>query len=409
MVNMYLDGEKNLKGSVLPTLERLHKEIKNKSKELATGASKSAKAVEKARQITQKHIELLATQTATFDAAAGNKVETANDPYLLRRGVNHRLNKQVIEENNNRSDIIAVQNNFQQFEAHVLQTIQAAMEQFTVFVNGQLERQRTMYSDILGATQRIPPEFEWVNFITRNDQSLVDPDGPPRSLANINFPNQDHRATKPLVEGNLERKSRAVIKGYNSGFYVVSPARYLHEFKDNDDFQKDPAPELSLYLPDCVVGAIDGAKFSVKGKDVSSGKVGNAFHTNTELHFKAQTASEAEKWYKAIKDASSGPTLQTNVAATAAATTVTSPTASSQPASPAVTTAAAGGAGDASSGASPSGQNPPAYGDHQNDPVSPAATGPSDAAQSPASPAGVSRTNTSASGFSGMAGKSDKA
>jgi hypothetical protein len=34
MVNMYLDTEKNLKGSVLPTLERLHKEIKNKSKEL---------------------------------------------------------------------------------------------------------------------------------------------------------------------------------------------------------------------------------------------------------------------------------------------------------------------------------------------------------------------------------------
>ncbi|PLB41200.1 PH domain protein [Aspergillus candidus] len=400
MVSMYLDGEKNLRTSVLPALERLHKEIKNKSKELATGASKSAKAVEKARQTTQKHIELLATQTATFDAAAGNKVETANDPYLLRRGVNHRLNKQVIEENNNRSDIIAVQNNFQQFEAHVLQTIQAAMEQFTVFVNGQLERQRTMYSDILGATQRIPPEFEWVNFITRNDQALVDPDGPPRSLANINFPNQDHRSTTPLVEGSLERKSRAVIKGYNSGFYVVTPARYLHEFKDNDDFQKDPAPELSLYLPDCVVGALDGAKFSVKGKDVSSGKVGNAFHTNTELHFKAHSASEAEKWYKAIKEASSGPTLQTNTAAAAAAT-VASPTATSQPASPAVAT---GG-----NGASPPGQQPPAYGDHQNDPVSPAVTGPSDAAQSPVSPAGVSRTNTSASAFSSTAATGDKA
>ena len=42
MVTMYMDGEKNLKNAVLPTLERLHKEIKNKSKELSTGARPAA-------------------------------------------------------------------------------------------------------------------------------------------------------------------------------------------------------------------------------------------------------------------------------------------------------------------------------------------------------------------------------
>ena len=250
---MYLESEKNLKGSISPTLERLHKEIKNKSKELQTGASKSAKAVDKARSVTQKHIELLAQQSASFDAAAGNKVDQHHDPYILRRGINHRLNKQVIEENNNRQDIIAVQNNFQQFEAHVVQTIQGSMEQFVAFTNGQLERQRTMYSDMLGAAQRIPPDFEWVNFITSNHQTLVDPDAPPRSLSNIAFPNQDHRATKPLIEGSLERKSRAVIKGFSTGYYVVTASRYLHEFKDNDDFRRDPTPDLTLYLPDCVI------------------------------------------------------------------------------------------------------------------------------------------------------------
>lgn len=293
-MNGYLDTEKNLKGSVLPTLERLHKEIKNKSKELQSGASKSAKAVEKARGVTQKHIELLAQQVAAFDSTAGNKFDHAHDPYILRRGVNHRLNKQVIEENNNRQDIIAVQNNFQQFEAHVLQTIQAAMEQFNVFIGGQLDRQRGMYSDMLAAAQRIPPDYEWVNFITRNANVLVDPDSPPRSLSNISFPNQDHRATVPLIEGSLERKSRAMLKGYSTSYYVVTPARYLHEFKDNDDFRQDPSPELSLYLPDCVVGGVDGNKFTIKGKDVSGGKVGNAFHTTSEFNFKAHTPSDAE-------------------------------------------------------------------------------------------------------------------
>lgn len=303
MVNMYLDTEKNLKGGVLPTLERLHKEIKNKSKELKSGAAKGAKAVEKARQVTQKHIELLGQNAASFDAAAANKIEQSRDPYILKRGINHRLNKQIIEENNHRNDILAVQNSFQQFEAHVLQTIQSAMEQFFQIVGGQLDRQRAMYADILSTAQRIPPDFEWVNFAMRNDSVLVNPDSPPRSLESIAFPNMDHKSTQPLIEGSLERRSRAVIKGYSTGYYVVTPARYLHEFKDNDDLRRDPTPDLSLYLPDCIVGAIDGVKFNVKGKDVSSGKVGNAFHTSTELSFKAHSPTDAEKWWTVIKDA----------------------------------------------------------------------------------------------------------
>ncbi|PWY78328.1 PH domain protein, partial [Aspergillus heteromorphus CBS 117.55] len=361
MVNLYTDSEKNLKGSVLPPLERLHKEIKAKSKELQNGAAKGAKAVEKARGVTQKHIELLAQHTATLDAASHNKLETSHDPYVLRRGVVHRLNKQVIEENNNRQDLIVVQNNFQQFEAHVLQTVQAAMEQFVTYMGGQLDRHRAMYTDMLSVGQRVPPEFEWVNFMTRNDSVLVNPDAPPRSLANITFPNQDHRYTQPLIEGTLERKSRAMLKGYSPGHYVVTHARYLHEFKDTDDLRRDPTPELSLFLPDCIIGAMDGSKFSVKGKDVSGGKVGNAFHTNTELNFKAANSNEAEKWWTVIKDATRAPQH-------------TSPVASS-PISPVAAEA----------------NQPPAYAEKE----SAAAAGAAQEAPSPVSPPAVSRTNTS--------------
>ncbi|OOQ84250.1 PH domain protein [Penicillium brasilianum] len=307
MINMYLETEQNLKGSVLPTLERLHKEIKAKSKELKSGAVKGAKAVEKARQATQKHIELLGQHSASHDAAARNKIETHHDPYILRRGINHRLNKQVTEENNHRNDILAVQNSFAQFEAHVLQTIQGALDQFFQFMGGQLDRQRAMYADILGTAQLIPADFEWMNFCVSHDAKLVNPDSPPRSFSSITYPNMDHRSTQPLIEGSLERRSRAIIKGYSTGYYVVTPAGYLHEFNDTDDFRKDPTPELSLYLPDCIVGAIDGVKFNVKGKDVSSGKVGNAFHTTTELSFKAHSPNDAEKWWTVIKDCTRGP------------------------------------------------------------------------------------------------------
>ncbi|KAL2862663.1 PH domain protein [Aspergillus lucknowensis] len=373
MINLYTDGERNLRTSVLPTLEKLHKDIKTKSKELQTGASKGAKAVEKARNLTQKHIELLGQQTAALDSAAGNKLETSHDPYIVRRGIIYRLNKQVIEENNNRQDIIAVQNNFQQFEAHILQTVQAAMEQLVVFMSGQSDRQKVMYTDILATLQRIPPEFEWVNFITRNDSTLVDPDAPPRSLSNITFPNQDHRTTQPLIQGTLQRKSRTLVKGFTSFFYVITHARYLHEFKDNDDLRRDPSPELSLYLPDSTIVSIDEVKhtFTIKGKDVSSNVVGNAFHTNTEFIFKAGSASDAKEWLNVIKEAAHAP-----IATTTAASNVTSPVTS--PASPAAST-------------TPS--HPPAYGEKES------------ASQSPVSPPAVTRTNTTTTTGSNVAEK----
>lgn len=85
LANSHLETEKNIKGSVLPILERLHAEIKNKTKELWKGAVKGSKEVDKSRNLTQKHIELLGQHTGSF--STGRKIEPANDPYILQRGV----------------------------------------------------------------------------------------------------------------------------------------------------------------------------------------------------------------------------------------------------------------------------------------------------------------------------------
>lgn len=137
-----------LKGTVLPIFERLHAEIKAKTKELAKGAGKGGKAVDKARQLTQRHIESLGQQTAAFDATGG-KISASDDPYILQRGIRHRMNKQIIEENNNRQDLIQVQNSFAQFEAHVLQTLQHGLGQFNQVVSKQADQTKVMVSTAL--------------------------------------------------------------------------------------------------------------------------------------------------------------------------------------------------------------------------------------------------------------------
>lgn len=92
-----------------------------------------------------------------------------------------------------------------------------------------------------------------------------------------------------------------MFKSYSPYYYVVTPAKYLHEYKDNKDFINEYEPELSLYLPDCQVGGLTpspGAKFTITGKDALK----NAHITGKhEFTFKASSHEEAERFYNAIQ------------------------------------------------------------------------------------------------------------
>ncbi|GAB7338323.1 hypothetical protein MBLNU457_4633t1 [Dothideomycetes sp. NU457] len=299
LANSHTETAKALKGTVLPMFERLHTEIKHKNKEISKGAGKGAKMVDKARNTSQKHIELLGEKTAAFDSQGG-KITAHDDPYVLQRGVYHRLNKQIQEENANRQDMIAVQNSFAQFEAHIINTFQHGMTQFNQVLARQAESTRGMYGDMTATSSRISPDFEWNGFMQRNGNLLIDPHGPARSIEKTSFPNQDHRATKPLIAGTLEKKGKLLSK-YDTFYYVITPSKFLHEYKTDDDFAKDPTPELSLYLPDCVIGALDGAKFNVKGKDASKSSFANKLSMAHELKLKAHTNQDADKWYECIR------------------------------------------------------------------------------------------------------------
>ncbi|KJY00708.1 ph domain-containing protein [Zymoseptoria brevis] len=295
--NSHHETAKTLKGSVLPIFHRLHTEIKNKTKELDKGVGKQSKTVDKARNASQKHIELLGQHAAASETSS-HTIKASEDPYILQRQVYHRLNKQVLEENNSRDDIISVQNNFAQFESHVIQTIQQGITQLNQVLSSQAEQTRTMYGDVTANAQRVPVDFEWNSFVKRHANVLVDPSAGKRTIESIGFANQDHRSTRPLIAGSLERKS-GLLKKYEAGFYAVTPSKYLHEFKTDDDFAKDPTPENSLYLPDCMIGAVDGVKFNVRGKDASGGAMSKLSRAH-EFAFKAHTPEDALKWHGVI-------------------------------------------------------------------------------------------------------------
>ncbi|OAA70494.1 PH domain protein [Cordyceps fumosorosea ARSEF 2679] len=331
MINTNLETEKSIKGSVLPILERLHKEIKHKAKELDSGAYSGAKEVEKLRNTTQKHIELLGQQTAAFDSAGGKLAAGADDPYVVYRGVLHRLSNQVLAENNHTNDLISVQNNFAAFEAHIIEVLQEAVGALVQLSAGQADKIRALHADVLGTVQCVPKDFEWANFSVRCADRLADPADPARSVDAINFPNMAHAATRPLIEGSLERKSRNKLSfGYSTGYYVVTPSKFLHEFKDSDDARQDPKPELSIYLPDAVIGAPSGDKFNIKGRDKSK-TFSSKLTGSSEFAFKAHTAADAQKWFNIVRGVcgATGPAEPNSPVSPSSPASVASPTVAS--------------------------------------------------------------------------------
>ena len=133
-----------------------------------------------------------------------------------------------------------------------------------------------------------------------------------------------------------------MLKKYDSAYWVITPSKFMHEFKTDDDFAKDPAPETSLYLPDCVVGALDGNKFAVKGKDVSGSSIGNKLAMSHEYSFRAHTPQDAQKWWEALRGATGSTTNELPTSAATSPSVSRAPTnASVSPTNDSPSTAAA--------------------------------------------------------------------
>jgi len=200
--------------------------------------------------------------------------------------------------------MLNVQNNFSTFEAHIVQTIQQGIAHFTTAVTASSETNKAMLMNMTNVAQSVKPLYEWHGFVRRNNSILIDPNVPNRSIETVGFSNQNHASTAALIQGSLERKS-GLLKKYDASYYVVTPSGYLHEFKNDDFLTRDPSPEMSLYLPDCVVGAINnGNAFNVRGKDASKGSIGSKLTGTHEFAFRAHSERDAEQWVRVLREMS---------------------------------------------------------------------------------------------------------
>ncbi|GAA6009327.1 hypothetical protein JCM11491_004274 [Sporobolomyces phaffii] len=299
---------KTVEGSIVQHLQKLRTELKAHIKNIQQDTGKLAASVAKEREISTKMITDLA-RSITMLKNTPMGVHAKEDPWYTNSLVARQLQKQVHEENALQKSIIIMQQNSEHFEEGVVRAIQMAWSTFDEWNSRASSQVQETWSTMGQLMRSVAPTTEWIAFASRSEY-LLDPDTPLRNPMTINYPGKDDPSVIPVHQGILERKKR-YTKTYKESFYILTPAGYLHEHLSSD-LSKHPNPELSLFLPECTLGAPTNPnarshKFHIDGKKAIGGDVGQKnglFALDTSFTFRARSHDEMLEWWNDCKQLS---------------------------------------------------------------------------------------------------------
>ena len=294
---------KTVEGSIVQHLQKLRSEIKAHIKNVQQDTGRLANSVAKEREMSTKMITDLA-KSITLLKNAPMSVTAKEDPHSQNAAVFRQLQRQVNEENALQKSIIIMQQNSAHFEEGIVRSIQSAWQTFDEW-SGRMSAQVQDTWLSLGVQMRsLQPNAEWIAFAARSDH-LLDPDTPLRNPETIDYPGKDDPSVIPVHQGILERKKR-FTKTYRESFYVLTPAGYLHEHGSSDP-TRHPHPVLSLFLPECTLGApstmaAKSHKFHITA--AKSDKPLASLRGEQAYTFRARSHSEMMEWWNDIKQLS---------------------------------------------------------------------------------------------------------
>jgi len=304
---------KTVEGSIVQHLQKLRSEIKAHVRNVQQDTGKLANSVAKEREMSTKMISDLA-RSITLLKNTPMSVTAKEDPYTVNQGVFRQLQRQVNEENALQKSIIIMQQNSAHFEEGIVRSIQSAWQTFDEWSSRMSAQVQETWVGLGGQMRSLQPNAEWIAFAARSDH-LLDPDTPLRNPETIDYPGKDDPSVIPVHQGILERKKR-FTKTYKESFYVLTPAGYLHEHGSSDP-TRHPNPELSLFLPECTLGApstmaAKSHKFHIEGRKVSGGQsaiankgfAGLGMGREHAYTFRARSHDEMMEWWNDIKQLS---------------------------------------------------------------------------------------------------------
>ncbi|EKM58451.1 uncharacterized protein PHACADRAFT_252780 [Phanerochaete carnosa HHB-10118-sp] len=265
---------RTIDGSIVQHLQKLKVEIKAHIRNIQNDTGKLATSVAKERELSAKFIGDLGTNISILKNTPMS-VTAKTDPYVANQLVYRQLVKQVHTENALQKSLLLTQSSSALFESSLIQALQSAWATYEEWRSRMDSSIQDIWKTLERSMGALAPDREWIAFAAREDH-LIDPETPLRDVENIHYPSKDDPSVLPVHTGLIERKKR-YTRTYREGYYVLTPAGFLHEYTSSDPALADK-PVFSLFLPLCTLGppsapSVPSHKFHIEGRKDGTGSV----------------------------------------------------------------------------------------------------------------------------------------
>ncbi|KAL1405094.1 hypothetical protein Q8F55_008717 [Vanrija albida] len=241
---------RTIESSIVQHLQKLRTEIKAHIKNVQNDTGKLAASVARERELSNKALADLARAVSAVNNTP-MQISAKEDPYAVNIAVLKQLQRQVHEENALQKSIVIMQQNSAHFEEGIVRSIQSAWSTFDEWQSRMSVSVQETWRQLGINMAQLMPDREWISFAARSDH-LLDPETPLRNPDAIDYPGRNDPSVIPVHCGLLERKKR-FTKTYREGYYVLTPAGFLHEYASSDPTTATH-PIWSLFLPSCTLG-----------------------------------------------------------------------------------------------------------------------------------------------------------
>ncbi|KAJ3181929.1 hypothetical protein HDU85_003446 [Gaertneriomyces sp. JEL0708] len=305
-----------LETHVLPKLRSLLADLRRKAadtdkewisldRELARDRDVYVKLTEQLKAALDTHSGLAVDDSSTEVVSMTDK-----DPWTANLAVRCHVATCLYKQEHYHSSILSQQNHFATFECTIIQTLRVSLSTFFDWQTKDLTSSLDMFRKLKNSLHELDPVKDWTSFRQRHNDRILSLTAPKLVSENIWYEGQKDALVTSHKEGLLYRKDGGMRLGFKRSWketwVLVSSAGYLHAFPPNvrpnsirqggDEERENLEPELSLYLPDCVIGPMmanekEPEEFVVQEK--STGLFGG----EKKHKFKGADLNESVQWW----------------------------------------------------------------------------------------------------------------
>ncbi|KAJ3285265.1 hypothetical protein HK104_009570 [Borealophlyctis nickersoniae] len=301
---------------VIPKLRSLTAEIRKKAvdaekefasldKELARDRDTYAKLTNLLRASLGRHQSLLMGDGAQPETTVK---EALKDPWLACNALKRHISQCIERQESYRAALIEQQTHFAAFENSVLDTLRTTLSAFVDCRASDLVAETACMKLLQARIASLDAKHDWDMFHYHHANRLIERSTPLIGPKDLEVDGTNDPLTWTAKEGKLLRRGGGFRRTWRECTVVITAAGYFHvlppvQIAEEDGEKKSDlypeTPELSLYLPDCVIGPL---MMNEKEPEefILQDKAGGLFNRPVSHKLKGASLDDSAYWWEIL-------------------------------------------------------------------------------------------------------------